>query len=208
MNLLAGFDARYPAPVLGADEVGTGAWAGPAYVAAVVLPHDREIIRALEHAGLTDSKKLNPASRERLVAFMEECCIWSTVRCVTSTEIDRLGISVCLDRLYEGVLFDALKGPCPRSLLIDGNPRHLPWSPTFIPKGDGLSLAIAAASVVAKVHRDRAMVAAAAEYPGYGFEQHVGYGVPAHMQALERLGPCALHRMSFRPLKRFSDARR
>lgn len=208
MNLLAQFDARYPAPVLGADEVGTGAWAGPIYVAGAVLPGDREVVRALEQAGLTDSKKLSRASRERLLSFMEEYCTWYTVRSATAAEVDRLGVSACLDKLYERVLFDALRGPCPRSILIDGNPRALPWSPSFIPKGDGLSLAIAAASVVAKVHRDREMVAVAEAHPGYGFEENVGYGVPVHAEALERLGPCTIHRTSFRPVRRVIDARR
>jgi len=207
MNMLARFDARYTAPVLGADEVGTGAWCGPVFVAAAILPSDPEIIRALEIAGLTDSKQMTRSSRERLFLTMEECCVWYSVRSVSAKEIDTLGQGPCLDRLFEGVLYDALRGPCPKSLLIDGSPRDLPWKPTFLEKGDGLSLAIAAASVVAKVHRDRFMIAASEEYPGYGFEAHVGYGTQLHLQRLEEMGPCPLHRRSVRPVRKVIDAR-
>lgn len=204
MNMLGAFDARFLPPVLGADEVGTGSWAGPITVAAVVLPADREILRALEAAGLTDSKRMNRGSRDRLFAAMEEHCVWYTVHSVAARELDVIGQGPCLNRLFEQVIYDGLRGPCPKTCLIDGSPRPVPWKPVFIEKGDTLSLAIAAASVVAKVHRDRDMILMDEYYPGYGFANHVGYGTAEHLEALKRLGPCDLHRRSVKPVRELS----
>lgn len=201
MNVLSAFDARFVQPLLGSDECGTGAWAGAITVAAVVLPKDKEILRALEGAGLTDSKQMNRSSRERLFAAMEEHCVWYTVRSVAARELDVIGQGPCLNRLFEQVIYDGLCGPCPKTCIIDGSHRPIPWNPMFIEKGDTLSLAIAAASVVAKVHRDRDMILMDEHYPGYGFSNHVGYGTAEHIEALRRLGPCDLHRRSVKPVR-------
>lgn len=207
MSLLADFDARYPGPVLGADEVGTGAWAGPIYVAGAVLPADRTIIRALEAAGLTDSKKLSRTSRERLVAEMERLCVWSTIRWASAAEVDAQGLGPCLNRLYEGVVYDAMTGPGPKTVLIDGDPRPVPWSPTFLQQGDSRSLTIAAASVIAKVARDQVMANIGDRHPEYGFRQHAGYGTAYHRAALLAAGPCPVHRRSVRPVREIIAAR-
>lgn len=207
MHVLAKFDRRYASPVLGADEVGTGSWAGPVFVAAVVLPDDREIVRALCAAGVNDSKKLSTDARERLFSFVEEQCIWYSARSVSSAELDSRGQSPCLDSLYERVLYDGLRGPCPKTLLVDGSPRtSLPWSPTFIPQADGLSLAVATASIVAKVLRDREMRALAERFPQYGWDHNAGYGTRDHMEAIERHGLTEHHRRSVRPIRLYAES--
>lgn len=203
VHTLAKFDRRYASPVLGADEVGTGSWAGPVFVAAVVLPDDREIVQALCAAGVDDSKKLSTDTRERLFEFIVEQCIWYSARSVSSAELDRRGQSPCLDSLFEGVLYDGLRGPCPKTLLVDGSPRTLPWSPTFIPRADSLSLAVATASVVAKVLRDREMRRLAVEFPGYGWDHNAGYGTQDHKQAIQRYGLTTHHRRGVRPIRAY-----
>jgi ribonuclease HII len=180
--------------VAGVDEAGRGPLAGPVSVAAVVLP------AGFEHPILNDSKKLTEAKREKLYDELTSdvrvrwCCVL-----VEADEIDRLNI---LGATHEGMrravrgLGDDVDGA-----LIDGRPVKLfPIRQLALVKGDSLSFSIAAASVIAKVTRDRLMVRMAETYPGYGFEIHKGYPTAAHLAALKRLGPCPQHRRSFGPV--------
>lgn len=182
-----------PSLVCGVDEAGRGPWAGPVSVAAVILDPLRL------PAGIDDSKKLTDRSRERLHNDILECAIATSVIMIDATEIDATNILAAthlgMIRAVEGL---SIK---PALALIDGNRAPKLKCPCVtIVKGDTLSLSIAAASILAKVARDRLMQQAERDFPGYGFAQHKGYGVPLHSQALTRLGPCALHRMSFKPV--------
>jgi ribonuclease HII len=181
--------------VAGADEVGRGPLAGPVVAAAVIFPPE---VREADLAGLDDSKRLSPEAREALVPRIRALALAWAVAEVDVEEIDRLNIA---QASFEAVrrAVAALR-PAPEHVLVDGlpNPRLVPLPQTALVGGDGLSLSVAAASVLAKVHRDRCMVAWDAVYPGYGFAEHKGYPTPEHRRALGRLGPCPLHRRSFR----------
>lgn len=180
--------------IAGIDEAGRGPLAGPVSVAAVVLPED------FEHPVLNDSKQLTHDRRERLY---EELTAHPGVRwhceLIGVAEIDRLNI---LQATWLGMRRCALAlQPRPCAALIDGKPvRDFPMPQVALVKGDSLSFSIAAASIIAKVTRDRLMVTLAQQYPGYGFEVHKGYPTPAHQAALKRLGPCPEHRRSFAPV--------
>jgi ribonuclease HII len=181
-------------PIAGVDEAGRGPWAGPVVAAAVIL--DRHAIPP----GLDDSKAMDAASRERAyAAIMATARVGVGVGCVA--RIDR-------DNILQATMFamaEAVAGlsEVPGLVLIDGNtlPKMLPCAGRAIVRGDALCLSIAAASIVAKVTRDRMMVSLAAEFPGYGFERHKGYGVPEHKIALAKLGVTPLHRRSFKPIQ-------
>lgn len=185
--------------VAGVDEVGRGCLAGPVVAAAVILRPGTWF------PGLDDSKKLPPEKRERLAAQVLEAAQAVGLGQVDAPEIDQTDIlqaSLKAMRLALAQLPEA-----PQQVLVDGNQR--PGSPhpeTAVVEGDSRSLSIAAASVVAKVHRDRLMVQYEEEYPGYGFAGHKGYGSPQHLEALEALGPCPLHRFSFGPVARLRRA--
>ena len=178
--------------VCGVDEAGRGPWAGPVVAAAVMLD-PRNI-----PAGLNDSKKLSEAKREALFApIMASSRV--SVGIVEAAEIDRINI---LQATYFAMkqAVDNLQ-PKPDLALIDGN-RAPPLSirvQTII-GGDGLSLSIAAASIIAKVTRDRIMRELDQKLPGYGFASHKGYGTAAHATALQQYGACPAHRMSFKPI--------
>lgn len=181
--------------IAGVDEVGRGPLAGPVVAAAVVL--DPTAIPE----GLDDSKRLTERVRERL--FDEICARHAVaVASASAARIDATDIrAATLDAMRRAVAGLAV---APDHVLVDGNdvPPGLPCPATAIVGGDGLSLSIAAASIVAKVLRDRLMRLAALEHPGYGFERHKGYGVPAHMEALAGLGASPIHRRSFAPVAR------
>ena len=180
--------------VAGIDEAGRGPLAGPVCVAAVVLPDD------FTHAVLNDSKQLSEVKRERLY---EEITADPRIRwhCVSvePEEIDRINI---LQATWEGMRRAALAlEPVPDAVLIDGKPvKRYPLHQVALVKGDSLSYSIAAASIIAKVTRDRLMVAMARQYPAYGFEIHKGYPTPGHLAALKQHGPCPHHRRSFGPV--------
>lgn len=180
--------------VAGIDEAGRGPLAGPVSVAAVILPPD------FEHDLLNDSKQLTEKKRERLY---EEITTREDIRwhaeLVGVEEIDRVNI---LQATWLGMRRCAQAlNPRPDAALIDGKPvRNFPIHQVALVKGDSLSHSIAAASIIAKVRRDRLMVQLADRYPGYGFEIHKGYPTPAHQAALKRLGPCPEHRRSFAPV--------
>lgn len=181
--------------VAGLDEVGRGCLAGPVLAAAVILPSDGRGLRLI--AGARDSKIMKPEERERLYDRIVRIAVVG-VGLASHHIIERYGIAPAtrvamlkavsrLDPYPDHVLIDAVRLPLldvPQTAIIDG---------------DALCLSIAAASIVAKVTRDRMMKRASARYPGYGFENHKGYGTPEHHEALIRLGPCTIHRLTFRP---------
>lgn len=180
--------------VAGIDEAGRGPLAGPVCVAAVILPDD------FTHPVLNDSKQLSETKRERLYEEItgDERISWHCVS-VEPDEIDRINI---LQATWEGMRRAALAlNPPPDAALIDGRPvKHFPMHQLALVKGDSLSYSIAAASIIAKVTRDRLMVAMARQHPEYGFEIHKGYPTPAHLAALKQHGPCPHHRRSFGPV--------
>ncbi len=187
--------------LVGVDEAGRGPLAGPVVAAAVVFARDfleTEASRSLQ--GLTDSKQLSAKRRELfydlLVSNPE---IEVGVGIVSADEIDALNIL----RATHLAMARAIQqlAPLPDLALVDGLPvQGLPVPHRAIVGGDGLSLSIAAASVVAKVTRDRLLVELAVHYPDYGFDRHKGYGTRAHLAALQRHGPCSAHRRSFAPV--------
>jgi len=180
--------------VAGLDEAGRGPLAGPVVAAAVVFEARKF------PDGLNDSKKLSPDERERLYDIIIDRAHVS-VAVSSRARIDRMNIL----RASLWAMSRALAGlPCrPDHVLVDGRdlPPGLPCSGEAIVGGDGLSASIAAASIVAKVTRDRLMAAMGRTFPGYGFEQHMGYCTAGHLDALERHGPCPHHRRSFAPVR-------
>ncbi len=185
--------------IAGVDEAGRGPLAGPVAVAAVILDPARPI------EGLNDSKKLSEAKREALYPQIISRALAHCVVMVMPEEIDRLNI---FQATMTGMC-RALAGltPAAHEAWIDGNalPRDLPCAGRAIIGGDALEPAISAASILAKVSRDRWMVELDREHPGYGFAVHKGYPTPAHLESLKRLGPCPHHRRSFAPVKLLVD---
>lgn len=180
----AGFGA-----VAGADEAGRGACAGPLVAAAVVLP-------ARPIAGLNDSKKLTAKTRERLFdAILAKSLAWAVVR-VEPAECDTLGMHVAnLEALRRAV---ARLDARPDFVLTDGFPVDGFGVPTLAMwKGDAVAASVSAASIIAKVTRDRIMAAYAADHPGYSFDVHKGYCTREHQAELDALGPCSIHRMKW-----------
>jgi ribonuclease HII len=182
------------ARIAGIDEVGRGALAGPVVAAAVILPEK------FRHRRLNDSKQLAPDLREEIYCelVLNGELIWS-VGIVDSVEIDRINILRASHRAMR-LAIEALLEP-PDHVLIDGLPViPFPLPQTAIIDGDCISLSIAAASVIAKVTRDRMMRDFCAQFPQYCFEQHKGYGTELHLLRLHEHGPCPIHRRSFEPV--------
>jgi ribonuclease HII len=182
-------------PVAGADEAGRGPLAGPVVAAAVILDPERI------PDGLNDSKQLSAQRREEL---FEAIITTATVAIASSssTRIDETDIrKASLDAMRRAVLGLAIPASY---VLTDGLdvPPGLACPGRAVVKGDARSFSIAAASIVAKVTRDRMMTRAHTVFPAYGFAMHVGYGTPQHRRGIEAHGPCSLHRMSFRPLRK------
>ncbi|HST29797.1 MAG TPA: ribonuclease HII [Chthoniobacterales bacterium] len=180
--------------IAGVDEAGRGALAGPVVAAAVVLPEK------FRHRKLNDSKQLNPDLREKIYdEIVSNSAIAWGVGTVDHLEIDRLNI---LRASHEAMRI-ALTGLAipPEHVLIDGLPVFpFPFPQTAIIDGDCYSLTIAAASVIAKVTRDRMMRDFCAQFPEYCFDQHKGYSTQLHLSRLHELGPCPIHRRSFEPV--------
>ena len=182
----------YRAPA-GTDEVGRGPLAGGVVAAAVILHPEKPI------TGLNDSKKLTLLQRERCFLEIQDKARAYSVARANVAEIDELNILhaslLAMRRAVEALAVE------PDYVFVDGN-RCPAWDypSEAVVKGDALVPAIAAASVLAKVTRDREMLTLEEEYPGYGFAQHKGYPTAKHLEALERLGPCAIHRVSFAPV--------
>jgi len=183
--------------VAGLDEAGRGPLAGPVVAAAVVLPPKGK------WTGVDDSKKLSPAQREKIFPLLLEKALGVGVGIVEAQEIDRLNI---LQASLKAMQLAVEKLPLPPDfLLIDGiHALRLPLPQQTIPKGDQRCLSIAAASIVAKVTRDRLMTAYHDQYPQYNFARHKGYGTKEHLQAIRKYGCCPLHRQSFRTIYQLS----
>lgn len=181
--------------VAGVDEVGRGPLAGPVVTAAVILDPDNPI------EGLMDSKKLTESRREKLAEIIKENCLaWSIGRAEVE-EIDEINILQATMLAMQRAI--AALSPAPDHALIDGNRcPELPCTAEAIIKGDGTVPAISAASIIAKVARDREMVELDNLYPGYGLAGHKGYPTRKHMDALIELGVTPIHRRSFAPVRR------
>ena len=184
--------------VVGIDEVGRGALAGPLVVACVALPDEPQIV------GLDDSKKLSPKRREELATQVDELALGVGIAHVEPEEIDACGMAaslrVAMVRALTACKSDlAVRGNDDdiATVLIDGNPVHIHEEELCVVKGDGKIACIAAASIAAKVARDKLMCAYAQDYPAYGFEGNKGYGSAAHIAALKEHGASSIHRRSF-----------
>lgn len=179
----------------GCDEAGRGCLAGPVYAAAVILPPD------FHHPWLNDSKQVSESRRAKLRPIIEAEAVAWAVGVVSADEIDRINILRASILAMHRAL-DALS-VTPQAVIVDGN-RFTPWRPdvpwqTFV-KGDGRFGNIAAASILAKTHRDECMERLAADYPQYGWDVNKGYPTAAHRAAIAQYGPCEWHRKSFRLL--------
>jgi ribonuclease HII len=185
-------------PVCGVDEAGRGPWAGPVTAAAVILSTDRL------PEGIDDSKALTAKRREALEGEIKASAVAWGVGFASVEEIAELnilhatGLAMC--RAIEAMAVQ------PVAALVDGNYRFkLPCDVETVVGGDGLSLSIAAASILAKTARDRLMIEMDAVYPGYGFAGHKGYNAPVHQEALRTLGPCPIHRRGWAPIRALLD---
>ncbi len=193
-------EALHPPPVCGVDEAGRGPWAGPVSAAAVIL--DPRCIPE----GIDDSKKLSPKARERLEADIKASAMAWCVAFASVEEIAELNIlhatGLAMHRAVEGLQVAAAHA------LVDGNYAFkLPCPVKTVVGGDALSLSIGAASILAKTARDRLMRELDETYPGYGFAAHKGYNAPIHVEALRTLGPCAIHRRAWRPVRLVLEGR-
>jgi ribonuclease HII len=180
--------------IAGVDEAGRGPLAGPVVAAAVILP------TKYSHEGLNDSKKLSPARRDAIYEELvsREDVIWCAGE-ASVEEIEQLNIlratHLAMERAVRGLRVQ------PDMTIIDGlEVRDFPYAQQAVVKGDSKSLSVAAASIIAKVGRDRAMVEYDRQYPQYGFRKHKGYGTREHLENLRSHGPCPIHRQSFRPV--------
>lgn len=179
--------------IAGLDEAGRGPLAGPVVAAAVVLP------RRCILSGLDDSKRVLPEDRDRLYDAIRFQAVWWGIGLATADEIDSINILEATRVAWRRALGNLPESP--DFLLIDGTTVsgvNLPQR--AVVKGDRLSLSIAAASILAKVHRDRLMLEYHQQFPDYRFDLHKGYPTPQHLRLLSRFGPCPLHRRSFRPV--------
>jgi ribonuclease HII len=184
--------------VAGVDEAGRGAWAGPVAAAAVILPENAARIKSLR--GVRDSKLLSPRQRADLFPLIREAALAVGVGLASHAEIDALGIlpatRLAMRRAVEQLV------PAPNALLIDAvRLPDVPLPQQIMFHADALCFSVAAVSIVAKVTRDTLMAEWDARYPGYGLAQHKGYGTRKHQEALAQLGPSAIHRMTFAPLR-------
>ncbi|HEX9922457.1 MAG TPA: ribonuclease HII [Anaerolineae bacterium] len=189
--------------VAGLDEAGRGAWAGPVVAAVVILPLDRPDLSTIL-AGLNDSKQLSPRARDEFYDLIRQTALAVGVGQTSAAGIDEVNVVEATRRAMQQALTGLSQTP--DYLLLD----HITLSRVKLPqlsfpKADCLSLTVAAASVIAKVTRDRQMVQLNTDYPGYAFDRHKGYGTAAHRLALHRHGPCPVHRLSYKPLKGFAE---
>jgi ribonuclease HII len=185
--------------IAGVDEAGRGAWAGPVVAAAVILPLDKPGLA--EHlAGLDDSKRLTAAEREQFFEMIQQTALAVGVGLAPAELVDEVNVLEATRQAMQQALAD-LSLP-PDYLLLDHvrlPAVNLPQD--AFPKADQISLSVAAASIIAKVTRDRLMIQASQQYPGYAFDRHKGYGTSTHRAALAIYGPCSLHRLSYEPVK-------
>lgn len=187
------FHAQGKKVVAGIDEAGRGPLAGPVVVAAVILP------RGCYLSGINDSKKLSPKQRERLYDEIQEAAVAVERAVIDRETIDRVNIYQATIQGMQEVIQKLM--PPPEAVLIDAVPLELLIPSLSLIKGDALSASIAAASIIAKVERDRMMENLDREYPKYGFAKHKGYGTAEHLAAIRKYGPCPQHRRTFEPIK-------
>lgn len=189
-----------PGRVAGVDEAGRGPWAGPVVAGAAILNPTTLPKDLIE--GLDDSKKLKVEKREALLMRLQQTDAILGVGVASVAEIDTLNILQATMLAMGRAVADL--GVTPDYALIDGNrvPQGLPCAAEAVVKGDGLSLSIAAASIVAKVNRDRMMAELDRQYPGYGWASNAGYGTKAHQDGLKSIGVCVEHRKSFAPIRK------
>jgi len=183
--------------VAGVDEAGRGAWAGPVVAAAVILPRNAMRLAALR--GVRDSKLLTPHQRHTLFDGIYQAARAVGVGMASHAEIDDLGIVPATRRAMQRAV--ERLNIAPQALVIDAVKLDVPLPQRVMFHADTLCRSVAAASIIAKVTRDRLMAELDTRYPGYGFAQHKGYGTRQHQQALAALGPSAIHRMTFRPMR-------
>lgn len=194
------FDTHATSLIAGIDEAGRGALAGPVVAAAVILPiHETPQIDRLRH--VNDSKQISAVQREALFPLIQEVAVAIGVGIEPAQIIDEIGILPATRRAMQTAVSQLT--PAAQFLLIDGRIRlqqiNLPQQ--SVVRGDSHSLSIAAASIIAKVSRDRLMVAMADQYPQYQFAQHKGYGTQLHRDLIAQHGPCPDHRHSFAPIR-------
>jgi ribonuclease HII len=185
--------------IIGVDEVGTGALAGPVVVAAVAFPIKSSL------PGLDDSKKLSNSKRHHLRPMIERAALHWAIARSTSKKIDEFGIAVCKRACMREVAtrcLQALSDDVDVEVIVDGVDPIPGVVCRCIIKADATVPAVSAASILAKVHRDDYMRKIAEKYPRYFFDRHVGYGTSRHLRALEREGPCPEHRRSFAPVRK------
>ncbi|MGD0816129.1 MAG: ribonuclease HII [Verrucomicrobiota bacterium] len=188
--------------IAGVDEAGRGPLAGPVFAAAVIFPAEwilGKLPKPLRK--VNDSKQLSPEVREELFAELTSRPeIQFAVAQVPEQMIDQINILQATHRAMNLAL--AQLNPAPHHVLVDGLPvPSMQWPQTAVVSGDALSFSIGAASILAKVSRDRLMVQLDGQYPGYGFADHKGYGTPEHVAAIKARGPCPIHRQSFAPFR-------
>ena len=184
--------------IAGVDEAGRGPLAGPVVAAAVILPEKFSCDQ------LNDSKKLSPSKREKIYNELMnvDSKVISAFAVIDEVVIDQINILRATHRAM--ALASSNLSIEPSFVIIDGMPiKDFPFNNESIIKGDSKSLSISAASVIAKVERDRIMLNYSKEYPEYKFEKHKGYGTKLHLDALKKFGPCKIHRKSFAPVKKF-----
>jgi ribonuclease HII len=198
LRLERSFARQGLALVAGVDEVGRGSWAGPVVAAAVIVPlDDRRVRKRL--ARVRDSKQLTAREREALLPIILESCLAVALGWSSHHVVDSIGLGAANRRAMERAV--ARLRPAADALILDAvRLAACPLPQLAVTRGDQRSLSVAAASVVAKVVRDRWMTRWHDRYPDYGFAQHKGYGTRAHRDAIERHGPCPIHRLSFAPL--------
>ncbi len=183
--------------IAGVDEVGRGALAGPVVAAAVMLPLR---VRARWKDRVRDSKQLTEAGRELLFPYIQEAAISTGVGMVSPEVIDRIGIAVATRQAMKQAIDQLV--PSPQYLLIDYfSLPEVSLPQKGVAEGDSICFSVACASIIAKVSRDRLMAEFDIKYPGYGLAENKGYGTVAHLSCLHRLGPCAIHRGSFQPVR-------
>lgn len=179
--------------ICGVDEAGRGPLAGPVVAAAVILPAD------YRNAKINDSKKLTPLERETLFIEIKNAAVCFAVAAVGPRAIDKTDILAASKLAMRQAVLKL--SPAPDFILTDATPLNIMGIPQqAIVRGDATVFSIAAASIIAKVTRDRLMREYHKKYPQYGFDQHVGYGTEVHLSAIKKHGPCPIHRMSFAPL--------
>jgi ribonuclease HII len=190
--------------VCGLDEVGRGPLAGPVVAACVYVPDD---VRPMSFVGdIKDSKKLGKRKLAELYDLITQHCVWSVAE-ISPAEIDQINILQASLKAMATSCRDVHQNTPMIHALVDGNkmPQHLPCPATTVVKGDGLSTSIAAASIVAKVTRDRIMSDLAQQYPHYGWDSNAAYPAPVHLQAIKDHGITPHHRKNFAPVRRYIE---